>query len=88
MYKVFVTKNAAKDFPKLTALHIDKKVKALIEVLKNNPYQTPPSNEKLVGDLNGLYSRRINLKRRLVYEIDDKNKIVKIVSVWSHYEEN
>ncbi len=88
MYKIYVTKDAAKDFPKLTASHLDKKVRALIEILKNDPYQNPPSYEKLIGDLNGLYYRRINLKHRLVYEIDEKNKFIKIISVWSHYDEN
>lgn len=86
MYEVYVTKDAAKDFPKLTSVGLDKKVWILIELLKENPYKNPPSYEKLVGDLDGLYSRRINLKHRLVYSVDDKNKIVKIVSAWSHYD--
>lgn len=86
MYKVYITKEAAKDLPKLTEAGLQKKTKALIELLKINPFQTPPCYEKLIGDLKGLYSRRINIKHRLVYMIDEENKIVKIVSAWSHYE--
>lgn len=86
MYEIYVTKDAAKDFPKLTAAGLDKKVKTLIELLKENPYKNPPSYEKLLGDLNGLYSRRINIKHRIVYSVDEENKIIKIVSVWSHYD--
>ena len=86
MYKVVVTKQALKDFPKLTATGLDKKAKALIELLKESPFQNPPAYEKLVGDLDGLYSRRINIKHRLVYAVDEEKQIVKIVSAWSHYE--
>lgn len=86
MYEIYVTKDAAKDFPKLTSAGLDKKVKTLIELLKENPYKNPPSYEKLLGDLNGLYSRRINIKHRIVYSVDEENKIIKIVSVWSHYD--
>ena len=86
MYKVVITKQATKDLPKLTSVGLDKKTKALINLLKLNPLQNPPSYEKLVGDLHGLYSRRINIKHRLVYQIDQKNKTVKIISAWSHYE--
>ena len=59
---------------------------APIELLKENPFQNPPSYEKLVGDMDGLYSRRINLKHRLVYQVYEEEKTVKIVSAWSHYE--
>ena len=69
MYKIVYTKAAAKDVPKLKAAHLDAKAKALIDVIRCNPYQTPPSYEKLVGDLQGLYSRRINIQHRLVYEV-------------------
>ena len=86
MYKVVVTKQALKDFPKLTSIGLDRKTKALIELLKENPFKNPPSYEKLVGDMDGLYSRRINIKHRLVYQVYEDNKIVKIVSAWSHYE--
>lgn len=86
MYKIVYTKAAAKDVPKLKAAHLDAKAKALIDVIRCNPYQTPPSYEKLVGDLQGLYFRRINIQHRLVYEVIEEVKIIKIVSLWTHYE--
>lgn len=86
MYKIFYTKAAIKDVDKLKAAHLDRKAKKLIDVIRQNPYQIPPEYEKLVGDLKGLYSRRINHQHRLVYEVYKKEKIIKIVSLWSHYE--
>ena len=86
MYSIVVTKQALKDFPKLTSARLDKKAKALIDLLKVNPYQSPPSYEKLVGDMDGLYSRRINIKHRLVYQVYEESKTVKIISAWSHYD--
>ena len=88
MYRIVAAKQALKDFPNLTSAGLDKKAKALIELLKENPFQNPPAYEKLVGDIEGLYSRRINLKHRLVYQVDEKSKTVKIVSAWSHFESN
>ena len=67
-------------------MKLDKKARALIEIIKENPYKTPPSYEKLMGDLTGAYSRRINIKHRLVYEVLEEEKIVKIISLWTHYE--
>lgn len=86
MYQVFFTKTAVKDIEKLKAAHLDEKAKALIELIKKDPYQTPPTYEKLLGDLQGLCSRRINIKHRLVYEVYEEEKIIKIVSLWSHHE--
>ena len=86
MYKITYTKAATKDIPKLKAAHLDSKAKALIEVIRKNPYQTPPSYEKLVGDLHGLYSRRINVQHRLVYEVFEEEQTIKIISLWTHYE--
>lgn len=86
MYKIIYTKTAVKDIPKLKAAHLDKTAKALIELIKENPYQTPPSYEKLLGNMKGSYSRRINIQHRLVYEVYDDEKIIKIISLWSHYE--
>ena len=86
MYSIVVTKQALKDFPKLTSARLDKKAKALIDLLKVNPYQSPPSYEKLVGDMDGLYSRRINIKHRLVYQVYEESKTVKIISAWSRYD--
>lgn len=86
MYKIVYTKIAVKDIPRLKAAHLDTKAKALIDVIRENPYQTPPSYEKLVGDLQGLYPRRINLQHRLVYQVLEEEKTVKIISLWTHYE--
>ena len=86
MYKIVYTKIAVKDIPRLKAAHLDTKAKALIDVIRENPYQTPPSYEKLVGDLQGLYYRRINLQHRLVYQVLEEEKTVKIISLWTHYE--
>lgn len=86
MYDILYSKTALKEIPKLKAAHLDGKAKALIEILQVNPFQTPPSYEKLVGDLDGLYSRRINAQHRLVYEVCEANHTVKIYSMWTHYE--
>ena len=86
MYQIVYTKKAAEDIPQLKAAKLDKRAKALIEVIRGNPYQTPPPYEKLMGDLQGAYSRRINLKHRLVYEVLEKEQTVKIISLWTHYE--
>ena len=86
MYNIVYTKKAINDIPKLKSVKLDKKAKALIEIIKENPYKTPPTYEKLMGDLTGAYSRRINIKHRLVYEVLEEEKIVKIISLWTHYE--
>ena len=86
MYKIFYTKAAQKAIPKLKAAKLDSKAKKLIEIIKGNPFQMPPPYEKLVGDLSGAYSRRINIQHRLVYEVDEINKTIKIISMWTHYE--
>ena len=86
MYEIFYTKNAANDVQKLKAAKLDRKARALIDPLRENPFQNPPPYEKLQGDLQGAYSRRINIKHRLVYEVMDDQKSVKILSMWTHYE--
>ena len=86
MYNIVYTKKAINDISKLKNVKLDKKAKALIEIIKENPYKTPPSYEKLMGDLTGAYSRRINIKHRLVYEVLEEEKTVKIISLWTHYE--
>ncbi|MFI3168794.1 MAG: Txe/YoeB family addiction module toxin [Faecalibacterium sp.] len=86
MYKIVYTKKAVQDVPKLKSANLDKKAKMLIDVLKENPYQIPPTFEKLQGDLQGAFSRRINIKHRLVYQVYEEEKTVKIISMWSHYE--
>ena len=85
-YKVIYTKNAAKDISNLKAANLVKKAQQLIELIKENPFQNPPAYEKLLGNLDGLYSRRINIQHRLVYEVLEDIKTVKIISMWSHYE--
>ena len=86
MYAIVYTKTALKDIPKLKAAHLDQRAQALIEILRKNPFQTPPTYEKLIGDLKGLYSRRINIQHRIVYQVIEDERIVKITSMWSHYE--
>ena len=86
MYKIVYDKMALKDIPKLKSTNLDKKTKSLIDILRLNPYQSPPQYEKLVGDLEGAYSRRINIQHRLVYQILEDIKTIKIISMWSHYE--
>lgn len=75
-----------KDIPKLKSAGLDGKVKALIDIIRENPFQNPPSYEKLSGILKNLYSRRINVQHRLVYQVIEDEKLIKIVSLWSHYE--
>lgn len=86
LYKIIYTKKSVKDISYLKSAKLDEKAKALIELIKNNPYETPPSYEKLMGDLSGAYSRRINIKHRLVYQVLEEEKTVKTISMWSHYE--
>ena len=86
MYNIVYTKKAINDISKLKSVKLDKKARALIEIIKENPYKTPPTYEKLMGDLTGAYSRRINIKHRLVYEVLEEEKTVKIISLWTHYE--
>ncbi len=86
-YKVIYAKQALKDARKLSSASLDTKAKELIEILKVNPYQNPPAYEKLVGNLNGSYSRRINIKHRIVYEVREEEKLVRISRMWTHYGE-
>ena len=85
-WKVVFTKQAQKDAGKLATAGLKPKAEELIELLGRNPFQTPPPFEKLVGDLSGAYSRRINIQRRLVYEILEEERIVKVIRLWTHYE--
>ena len=85
-WKVVFTKQAQKDAKKLVTAGLKPKAEELIELLRTNPFQTPPTFEKLVGDLSGAYSRRINIQRRLVYEILEEEGIVKVIRLWTHYE--
>jgi Txe/YoeB family toxin of toxin-antitoxin system len=84
-YKILYSKLAIKDAKKLSNINLDKKAKKLIEVIRHDPFKTPPPYEKLVGNLNGAYSRRINIKHRIVYQVKEKEKIVRILRMWTHY---
>ena len=83
MYKIVYTKTAVKDIPKLKSAGLDTKARALIDLIKANPFQKPPSFEKLVGDLKGLYSRRINIQHQLVYQVYEDEKTIKIIILWT-----
>jgi len=85
-WKLVYTKQAQKDTKKLTASKLDNKAKKLLEIIKLNPLQNPPSFEKLMGDLNEAYSRRINIQHRLIYEICEEEKTIKVIRMWTHYE--
>ena len=86
-YKVIYSKQALKDAKKLSSASLDKKAKELIELIKNNPFQKPPPYEKLVGNLSGSFSRRINIKHRIVYEVIENEKLIRVSRMWMHYGE-
>lgn len=86
MWVLFFTEAAQKDAKKLASTGLKGKAKELLDTLSNNPYQNPPPYEKLVGDLAGAYSRRINIQHRLVYQVLEQENIVKVLRMWSHYE--
>lgn len=79
-------KHALKDAKKLSATGLKDKAQELLDVLANDPFQNPPPYEKLVGDLNGAYSRRINIQHRLMYEVFKKERTVRVLRMWTHYE--
>ena len=85
-WAVVFAKHAVKDAKKLAAAGLKDKAQALIEVLANDPFQNPPPFEKLVGDLEGAYSRRISIQHRLVYEVFEKERTVRVLRMWTHYE--
>ena len=86
MYRVELSKKAIKDIKKLKSAGLSDKARKLVDLLKENPYTTPPSYEKLVGDLDGMYSRRINIQHRLVYIVNEEKQVVRVLRMWSHYE--
>lgn len=85
-WRLLYTKQAQKDAKKLASAGLKPKAEGLLKILETNPFQNPPPFEKLVGDLAGAYSRRINVQHRLVYQVLPKMKIVKVIRLWSHYE--
>ncbi|NEU73692.1 Txe/YoeB family addiction module toxin [Hassallia byssoidea VB512170] len=85
-WRLVYTKQAQKDAKKLASSNLKEKAEELLVVLKKNPFQNPPPYEKLVGDLSGAYSRRINIQHRLVYEVIESEQVIKIIRMWTHYE--
>lgn len=85
-WRVVFTKQAQKDAIKLSAAGLKPKAEELLAILRQNPYQNPPPSEKLVGDLAGAYSRRINIQHRLIYQLLVAEQTVKVLRMWSHYE--
>ena len=86
MWTVVYLKQAAKDSKKIELPNLKSTVKHLIEIIKNNPFENPLPYEKLVGDLTGKYSRKINIQHRLIYEVFEQEHIVRILRMWTHYE--
>ncbi|MUG97673.1 Txe/YoeB family addiction module toxin [Scytonema sp. UIC 10036] len=86
VWELRFTKRAQKDAKKIATAGLKSKTEELLAILEQNPYENPPSYEKLKGDLQGAYSRRINIKHRLVYEVLEKERIVTVLSMWTHYE--
>lgn len=86
MYKIYFTKQAQKDAQKIKVAGLKSKVEKLLELISTNPYITYPPYEKLIGDLKGLYSRRITIQHRLIYQIYEEDKIIKVIRMWTHYE--
>lgn len=85
-WKIVYSKQALKDAKKLKAARLKPKAEELLAILASDPLQNPPTFEKLIGDLAGAYSRRINIHNRLVYEIFFKERTVRILRMWTHYE--
>jgi len=85
-WRLVYTKHAQKDAQKLASAGLKEKTQSLLAILGENPFQNPPAYEKLVGDLVGAYSRRINIQHRLVYQVLEQQRVVKVLRLWSHYE--
>ena len=85
-WQLVYTKQAQKDAKRLASAGLKPKAQELLEILQNNPFQNPPPYEKLVGDLLGAYSRRLNIQHRIVYQVYERERIVKIIRLWTHYE--
>jgi toxin YoeB len=85
-WEIWLTRQAQKDFGRLAGAGLEAKARELLKVLKANPFQNPPPYEKLVGDLAGAYSRRLNVQHRIVYAVGKESKTVKIIRMWTHYQ--
>jgi len=86
MWEIYYTKQAKKDAKKLVSAGLKSKAQELLAVIQEHPYQNPPPYEKLVGDLDGAYSRRINIQHLLVYQVIEDQKAIKVLRLWTHYE--
>ena len=86
MWQLYYTKQAQKDARKLASSGLENKAQELLAIIQADPYQNPPPYEKLVGDLSGAYSRRINIQHRFVYQVLEKEKSIKVLRLWSHYD--
>ena len=85
-YRLLFTKQAQKDAKKLASAGLKSKAQLLLDILADDPFQNPPPYEKLIGDLAGAYSRRINIQHRLVYQVLKSERVVKVLRLWTHYE--
>ena len=85
-WQLVFTRQAQKDAKKIAHSGLKPQAERLLEIIKENPFQNPPPYEKLVGDLSGAYSRRINIQHRLVYQLMDSIEIIKVIRMWTHYE--
>jgi toxin YoeB len=85
-WRVVFTRQARKDAKKLSASNLRPKAEELLDIIRDDPFQKPPPYEKLLGDLSGAYSRRINIQHRLVYQVLEEERIVKVIRMWTHYE--
>ncbi len=86
MYKLLYTKHAKKDAEKLSESNLKRKAQEILKIIENNPFEDYPPYEKLIGDLTGAFSRRINIQHRIIYQVLEEEKIVKIIRMWTHYE--
>ena len=86
VWRVVFTRQAQKDARRLAASNLKPKAEYLLGILKRDPFQTPPPFEKLLGDLEGTFSRRINVQHRLVYQVLQRDRVVKVICMWTHYE--
>ena len=85
-WRIVYTRQAQKDAKKIATAGLRQKAEKLLEILSQNPFQTPPPFEKLIGDLSGAYSRRINIQHRLIYQVLEEIRTVKVIRMWTHYE--
>ena len=85
-WELYFTRQARKDARKLTSTGLKQRAEELLDIIRDNPYRNPPPYEKLTGDLTGAYSRRINVQHRLVYQVLEEERAVKVLRLWTHYE--